>query len=152
MSSRVFERCPLAGEVFRPRILVAEDEPAMRRLLVGALVRAGYEVEGAESGLLLLRALCRLRDVGDPPALIVSDVRMPGLDGMQLVDQVRGWGWTIPFLLITAFCDDDLLDRAWAVGATLVLSKPFPMADLVAVVSRLAPRYRYAGDDEADSA
>lgn len=127
---------------YRPRILVAEDDPDMRRLLTTVLERFGYRVEDAESGVALYDALRRLRSSGEPPALILSDVRMPGLDGIRLVEYVRGWGWTIPVVLITAFCDDEVLDRAWAAGATLVLSKPFPMADLANVVGRLAPRRR----------
>ena len=130
------------NEAYRPRILVAEDDPDMRRLLVTVLERFGYRVEGVASGVALYDALRRLRSGGEPPALILSDVRMPGLDGVRLVEYVRGWGWTIPVVLITAFCDDELLDRAWAAGATLVLSKPFPMADLASVVGRLAPRRR----------
>jgi CheY-like chemotaxis protein len=131
-----------AAEAYRPRILMAEDDPDMRRLLATVLERGGYKVEGVANGSALYDALRRLKSSGEPPALILSDVRMPGLDGIRLVEYVRGWGWTIPVVLITAFCDDEVLDRAWSAGATLVLSKPFPMSDLASVVKRLVPRRR----------
>ena len=76
----------------------------------------------------------------EPPALVISDERMPGVRGLAALQQARDWGWTLPLVLITAFGDDELVAQAEKVGVT-VMKKPFPLDDLRALVRGLAPRY-----------
>jgi CheY-like chemotaxis protein len=116
---------------------VAEDDAEMRELMVGALQRDEYEVRGLGSGLALFDELRRMRADDTPmPALIVSDMRMPGLDGLSLLSRVRGWGLSVPFILVTAFASEETMAEARAGGATAVFSKPFDVDDL-----RLAAMY-----------
>src|SRR5690606_36102617 len=86
---------------YRPRILVAEDDPDLRRLFGMTLEREGYRVEDDHTGSGLYERLVRLRAEGDPPALILSDVHLPGIDGLRLLECVRSWGWTLPVVMVS---------------------------------------------------
>ncbi len=124
------------------RVLVAEDDHEMRRLVVEALRKDGHDViEAADGGRLLVR-LAELFD-GDPAMatvdMIVSDVRMPVCSGLDLMERLFEARWRIPCILMTAFGDDDIRRRAGAVGA-LLLDKPLSLDELREAVGRLARR------------
>lgn len=130
----------------RPWVLVAEDDNEMRRLLVETLNQDGYEVLTAGSGLELFDRLREAKEDSDLPKLIVSDIRMPGLSGLQVLRTVQKWGMAIPVILITAFPDEETLSEAEQYGAAAILSKPFEMDDL-----RTAVLYLYSRPDRAKS-
>jgi CheY-like chemotaxis protein len=124
------------------RVLVAEDDREMRRLVVESLRKDGHDVtEAADGGRLLVR----LAEVFDrDPAMaavdiIVSDVRMPICSGLDLIERMFEARWRIPCILMTAFGDDDIRRRAGAVGA-LLLDKPLSLDELREAVGRLARR------------
>lgn len=119
-----------------PRILVAEDQQEMRVLIRKMLVRCGYEVVEASDGPDLVRAIISglLEDRARAPDLIVTDVRMPGFTGMEVLARLRRESWTTPVILITAFGDPQLHGEALRLGATCVLNKPFELEDLRAAV------------------
>src|SRR2546425_4007569 len=88
-----------------PRILVAEDDREMRRILVSVLRKDGYEVLEAQDGFELLDYL------GSPPLIqgrvaqfdmVISDIRMPVFIGMDVLSYLRDTDWTTPLILITA--------------------------------------------------
>jgi CheY-like chemotaxis protein len=124
------------------RVLVAEDDHEMRRLVVEALRKDGHDVAEASDGGRLLVRLAELFD-GDPAMasvdIIVSDVRMPICSGLELVERLFEARWRIPCILMTAFGDDDIRRRAGAVGA-LLLDKPLSLDELREAVGRLARR------------
>ena len=124
-----------------PRILVAEDQAEMRVLLRRALIRRGYEVVDAPDGPHLVQAIVDglLAPQTQVPDLIVTDVRMPGYSGLEVLARLRREGWTTPVILITAFGDAQLHAEAKQLGAACVLNKPFAMEDLVAAVEALVP-------------
>ncbi|QSQ28374.1 response regulator [Pyxidicoccus parkwayensis] len=124
-----------------PRILVAEDQAEMRVLLRRALMRRGYEVVDASDGPRLVQAIVDglLAPQTQVPDLIVTDVRMPGYSGLEVLARLRREGWTTPVILITAFGDAQLHAEAKELGAACVLNKPFAMEDLVAAVEALVP-------------
>jgi DNA-binding response OmpR family regulator len=117
------------------RILLAEDDPAMRDLLATTLRREGYAVAPFQDGRELLAHVEALRVAGEAaqPDLIISDVRMPGLDGIGMLAAIRGADLDVPVILITAFGDPDAHDQAFDLGAVM-LDKPFPMEALCATV------------------
>jgi DNA-binding response OmpR family regulator len=120
------------------RVLVAEDDEEMRRMLAGALRHEGYAVEEARDGNELLdkvRSSVRSGDGGAPVDLVVSDIRMPGRSGLDVLRSVREGDGTVPFILVTAFGDEETHRQAQEFGATLVLDKPFDMDDLCAAAS-----------------
>ncbi len=118
------------------RVLLAEDDDELRHALADVLRREGYEVVAVAHGRALLEQLgaSLLLERRDAPAdIIISDVRMPGLSGMQLLESVRGRGWRTPVVLISGVADDDTHRRAKALGAEL-LDKPIDVARLLSTI------------------
>ncbi|HEY7294636.1 MAG TPA: response regulator transcription factor [Dehalococcoidia bacterium] len=117
------------------RILVVDDDVEIRRFIQIALSDAGYEVQLAAGGAEALAALTDER-----PALILLDVRMPGVDGWQVLDELRSAaGEQTPVVVMTASFSGQ--DRALRSGAQGYLAKPFELSDLLECVdlhSRLA--------------
>lgn len=108
-------------------ILIADDDAEMRHLLEAVLVHAGRPVDSAASGTELLARLDELSRTEQLPALIVTDVQMPGATGLEALERIRATMPNVPVILITAFGDADTHDRARALGALAVFNKPFPM-------------------------
>jgi CheY-like chemotaxis protein len=135
------------GESFRPArpcVLLAEDDRAMREFIAAVLRRDGYDVVEASDGTELVERLApMLRQPFDPRvriALIISDVRMPGLTGLQVLETLRWAEWSTPIILITAFGDEATHRQARAHGATAVFDKPFALDELRAAVRAAVPR------------
>jgi CheY-like chemotaxis protein len=121
------------------RVLVADDDPEMRRLVSDTLRKDGHEiVEEPNGGRLLVRvaALYSVSGTIEPVDLIVSDVRMPVCTGLDILKGMRDAHWGIPVVLMTAFADDEVKRRAALMGATL-FNKPFQMSDLRGTVKAL---------------
>jgi len=121
------------------RVLVAEDDPEMRRLVVEALRKDGHEVQEAADGGRLLVRIAEAFDRDPSLALIdviVSDVRMPVCSGLDLLEQLVQARWRVPFILMTAFGDDETRRRAEGLGAVL-FDKPLSLEALRTAVLRL---------------
>lgn len=117
------------------RILVAEDQTDIRNLLVLNLRSAGYEVTDVADGLAALAAeTARNHD------LLILDLMMPGLDGLELCKTLRARGSSTPILMLTAKSTE--LDRVLGLelGADDYLTKPFSLAELLARVKALLRR------------
>jgi two-component system OmpR family response regulator len=116
-----------------PRVLVVEDDAAIRELIDTRLTLAGYRVGCASNGLRALELLA-LR-----PKAVVLDVNMPGLDGFGVLEwmQPRGLTETCPVIMLTARSDGDDVRRCLSLGAKDYLCKPFADATLIARVARL---------------
>ena len=117
------------------KILVAEDQADIRNLLVLNLRSAGYEVTDVADGLAALAAeTARNHD------LLVLDLMMPGLDGLELCKTLRARGCSTPILMLTAKSTE--LDRVLGLelGADDYLTKPFSLAELLARVKALLRR------------
>jgi DNA-binding response OmpR family regulator len=121
------------------RVVLAEDDAALLGLLDRALSAAGFEVLTAHGGWALHARLTDLRRRDEPPSAIVSDVHMPGPNGISIARLVRDWGWDTPIVLCTAFPSERKLTSASEAGATLVVAKPFAVRDLVLAVTCLCP-------------
>jgi CheY-like chemotaxis protein len=119
------------------RILVAEDDPDLRMLIAAALGRDGHDIVTAADGTEILELLAAT--IGEPEStrqfdLIVSDVRMPGWSGLDVLAGLRHYPLVPPVVLITAFGDEQLHADARRLGAVATLDKPFDVDDLRAVV------------------
>jgi len=114
----------LAATTRGPRVLVADDDVDMRRLLSTVLRRSGYEVVEASDGLELLDAIDATVERGHRFAAIVADVDMPGFNGIEVLVAIRCAQWHLPVVLITAFGDPSTRAAADDLGA-LLLEKPF---------------------------
>jgi DNA-binding response OmpR family regulator len=116
-------------------ILVAEDQADIRELIVLNLRQAGYEVQAVADGSAALAS--QLEQADD---LLVLDLMMPGLDGLEVCKALRGRGRATPILMLTAKSTE--LDRVLGLelGADDYLTKPFSMAELLARVKALLRR------------
>jgi len=112
------------------RVLLAEDDPEMRQLMAWALRKDGYQVEEVGDGDELLRSLGTVgTEEGARPDVIVSDIRMPGCTGLEVLERLRREHQTLPVVLVTAFGDRETHSHAERLGAQL-LDKPFSLDDL----------------------
>ncbi len=113
------------------RLLVVDDDHGQRSLLETFLCGQGFAVTTAESGPGALALLPTLE-----VAMIISDVRMPGMSGLEMLRQVRAGHPTLPFLLVTAFANIREAVDAIRDGALNYLSKPIDLDELLATVRR----------------
>ena len=114
------------------RILVVDDQPANLRVVGMLLSRQGYQVVTADSGPKALE-ICET----DPPDLVLLDMMMPGMDGFQVLEEMRAGAAppSVPVVFVTAAQDRDLLLRAFDAGAVDYVTKPFLPEELLARVS-----------------
>jgi CheY-like chemotaxis protein len=121
-------------------ILLAEDDPTMRELVATVLRADGYGVlEASDGAELLARIEAAIADPGrraPPISLLVSDVRMPGMSGLDVLALLRCGHWTTPVILVTAFPEAAVRWEAMQLGATAVLEKPVDIDVLRAAVCR----------------
>ena len=119
-----------------PRIWVVDDDRAVRFVLATALRDAGFEVTAFAAAAEALDALQR-----EPaPALVVTDVRMPGDSGLQLLDKLKAAQPDLPVIVMSAHTDVASTVGAFRGGAHEFLSKPFDLDEAVALVRRALPQ------------
>ncbi|MEU3957701.1 ATP-binding protein, partial [Streptomyces achromogenes] len=120
-----------SGAAVSARVLVADDNADMREYLTRILVTAGYEVTAVTDGVEALQSVRR-----DTPDLVVSDVMMPRLGGLELVARLRGDARTasVPVLLLSARAGQEASIEGLRAGADDYLVKPFAAAELLARV------------------
>jgi CheY-like chemotaxis protein len=120
------------------RVLVVDDSPAIRTLIVVNLELEGYDVRSAADGKEALAVVAEWQ-----PHVITLDVVMPELGGFETLERLRADPATadIPVVMVTARAQSADRERGDALGVDAYLTKPFEPAELVAVVARLARRY-----------
>lgn len=121
------------------RLLVVDDDIMLGRALSRQLARAGYDVKVEHEGQAALEALRRGRF-----DLVVSDIGMPGLDGIELLRAVREFDRDLPVVLITGAPAVDTAAKAVEHGAFRYLTKPFSTEELLQTVLRASQLYRLA--------
>jgi AmiR/NasT family two-component response regulator len=129
----------------RYRILVAEDETLIRMDLVEMLTEAGYEVIAQASNGEEAINLANLHK----PDLAILDVKMPVLDGISASEKIIA---VAPVLMLTAFSQKDLVDRARDAGAMAYVVKPFTINDLTPAIEISISRHRQMKSLEAEVA
>ena len=112
-------------------VWVVDDDQSIRWVLEKALERAGLQARSFSSGTDMLQALESAR-----PSVLVSDVRMPGLDGLTLLQQVKQSHPDLPVIIMTAFTDLDSTVEAFQKGAFDYLAKPFDVNAALALIQR----------------
>jgi len=120
----------------RPRILLVEDDDAMRTLIASELRRDGYRVLACQDGLELVHRIEAYKELGVPLgfSLVISDVRMPKISGLELLELAREVPVKLPFILISAFADMETRIEASHYSVSAFLSKPFEIDQLRAAV------------------
>jgi DNA-binding response OmpR family regulator len=126
---------PLHGK----RVLLAEDDDSARRIMAGALRAMGAEViEAADGGRMLVAIASYYKDGRSPSDLdlVVTDVRMPVVGGLDIFQSLRAARWTTPVIVVTAYESSDVRDAARSLGA-VVLTKPLDLEELERTARRV---------------
>ncbi len=126
------------------KVLVVDDEPAMVKVLSGFLAQEKIPCAAASSGEQALRVL-HAEDV----AVIVTDLRMPGMDGLELLERALGVDPSLQVILITAHGTAEVGQRAWEKGAAGYVRKPFDRDEILFEVRRALDK-REAGGEPAE--
>jgi CheY-like chemotaxis protein len=113
-------------------ILVIDDEVSMRRLLARLLKAAGHTVHEAADGQVGITLFHEVH-----PELVITDIVMPEMEGIETIRELRRNGRPLPILAISGGTPPVYLRAAAGLGATAVLSKPFAAADLLSTVTAL---------------
>ena len=111
------------------RILLVDDDPEIRELIAMGLESAGFEVIMAENGQ---EGLQRFND--ETPDLILTDIKMPEMDGIEFIKNVRNSDGTVPIIVSSGFAETQ--DLATEIGANGFLSKPFRSKNLIDTIEQ----------------
>ena len=120
-----------AAGTARPRVLVVDDEASIRDLLAKTLALAEYEVDTAADAPT---ALNRVR--GAEYNLLIADLRMPGMDGLTLIRQVKKLRAELPVIIITGFSSEASAIEAVNLGVAGYLRKPFRVPEVLAAAAK----------------
>lgn len=123
-------------------VWVVDDDRAIRWVLSRALERAGHAARTFENGSAVLEKLEAVKlGETEEPAVILSDIRMPGLSGVELVERLNTVLPQVPVLIMTAFSDLESAVSAYRSGAFEYLTKPFDIEKVLELVERAATEY-----------
>jgi excisionase family DNA binding protein len=115
----------------RPRVLVVDDEQAVRDLLAKTLTMAEYDVDAAQDGA---SAIERLRAVEYD--LLITDLKMPGMDGLSVIREARRIAPDLPVIIITGYSTEASAIEAINLGVAGYLTKPFRLPRILAATAR----------------
>jgi excisionase family DNA binding protein len=124
-------RAAAAGNAGRPRVLVVDDEATIRDLLSKTLALAEYDVDLAPDGR---SALDRLRMI--PYDLLITDLKMPGVDGLTVIREARRLKADLPVIIITGFSNEASAIEAVNLGVSGYLTKPFRVPRVLAAAAK----------------
>jgi two-component system chemotaxis response regulator CheY len=118
------------------KVLIVDDSPSMRQMIAFTLTRAGYEVAQGVNGKDGLVQLAKHQ-----PQLIISDLNMPEMDGLEFIRQLRALAGSrlTPVLMLTTESDSAKKQLGKSAGATGWLVKPFQPEQLLQVIARVLP-------------
>jgi two-component system chemotaxis response regulator CheY len=117
----------------KPKILVVDDSPTIRKFISIALKIKGYEILSAEDGMIALELL-----PNENIDLIITDLNMPNLDGFSLIQKIRTNENFIntPIIVMSNLSDSEDIERAMQLGANSYLIKPFDQNNIIKEVSK----------------
>lgn len=118
------------------RVLVVDDEPPIRRFLRTSLTAQGYDIVEAEDGAKALEEVRRRS-----PDLLVLDLGLPGIDGLEVIRRLRGSGVSLPIIVLSSRVDEAGKVEALDLGADDYVTKPFGVEELLARI-RTAMRHK----------
>ncbi len=124
----------------KPLISIIDDDESMREAIKGLMRSLGYRVEAVASAQEFLSSRLVRRT-----SCVIADVQMPGMTGLELCQRLSTSGKRVPTILITAYPDDGVRERALSAGVVGYLSKPFEEDDLLACVRSALMHARSGG-------
>jgi DNA-binding NtrC family response regulator len=135
---------PRPGAIDGKRVLLAEDDPSARSIIAKVLRAMGLEViETGDGGRLLVAITSYYKDGRSPDDLdlVITDVRMPVLSGLEIFKGLRVAHWTLPVIVMTAYESQEVSDAVKRYGASLLI-KPLDLDQLEELVRRVLMRPR----------
>lgn len=117
------------------QILVVDDAALMRRRIEGSLTAQGYDVRTCNDGLEAFEWM----QANEPPLLLITDIEMPRMDGLTLIDRCRQAGYTMPILVVSSRLAEEWSRETSRLGATDFLTKGFTTPELLNKVAELLP-------------
>lgn len=123
----------------RRRVAIVDDDPIVQRVIAQALVNSGAEVSTCNDGAAALELFSR-----EPPDLVILDIIMPVMGGLELLDALRKSPKTadLPVVIHTGCAEHEYLDRARELGAAAVLNKPTRPSEVVLTARQVLDGYR----------
>lgn len=109
----------------KKQILVVDDQPGIRRLLLDVLTEEGYDVTVAGNGNDALENLLNFR-----PKIILMDMKMPGMDGVEVLEEIRKMQIPAKVIMMTAYGEAEKVNKAKNLGAYAYITKPFDIIKL----------------------
>lgn len=113
-------------------VLVIDDQPGIRRLLMEVLTEEGYSVHTAANGY---EGIQKVKDL--KPVLILMDMKMPGMDGIETLRELKRLNQANKVIMMTAYGELELVNIARELGAYAYITKPFDIIDLCSMISNL---------------
>jgi len=126
---------PDSAQPWHGRILVADDGRETRHFVRVVLERAGLHVDCAENGLIACRIIEAAIAAGSPPDLVLLDIQMPELDGIEITRRLRDAGWGKPIIALTAHTLPEDRERCMRAGFSDYIAKPIDQAELLRLVA-----------------
>jgi CheY-like chemotaxis protein/nitrate reductase NapAB chaperone NapD len=121
------------------RVLIIDDEPAIRRNLMFGLTQEGYTCTACPDGISAIHELSAAFDKGESYDYLITDIFMPDIDGMKILTVIKNEFPALPVLVITGFGDESLKAMALSEPNTGYLDKPFEISQLVEALEALTP-------------
>jgi DNA-binding response OmpR family regulator len=125
-----------------PHVLVVEDDETLSEVVSGYLIRAGLRATRVADGIEALVVAA-----GDPPDLVLLDLMLPGIDGVEVFRRLRSSRPDLPVIMVTARGEEDDRILGLAMGADDYVTKPFSARELVLRVESVLRRARHTADD-----
>jgi two-component system response regulator PhoP len=121
-------------------ILVVDDEASIRFALSRALERSGYRVSVAGDGEEALLMILRAEGRATPFDLILTDIQMPKMSGLELIRAIKAKGMTTPFLVSSGLRDREMIREFCTAGCSGILFKPFHLLELIEQIDNILRR------------
>jgi CheY-like chemotaxis protein len=122
-----------------PRMLVVDDEASIRRNLAVGMAQRGYEVDACAMGMSALEKIEAARRAGAPHNFVILDIRLPDIDGLQLLQMIKDVYPDLPVVVISGYGDEQTEARVKERCGTAYLDKPFEIEALEAEILRIGP-------------
>ena len=124
----------------KKHILVVDDEQNMRNTLEFILEAANYKVTKAGNGRKALQKILQAKNCGSPVDLIITDIMMPDMSGLELIDELNRQNINLPILVITGYGNNKLRDKLLSRGCNEYLDKPIDDEKLLKKINILLER------------
>jgi FixJ family two-component response regulator len=123
-----------------PRVLIVDDEAALRRQVMVGLTQHGFEVDECEEGLSALSKIKAAESKQNPFGCVILDLRLPDIDGLKILSVIKSIYADLPVVVITGFGNEDIINTVQGHGSSVYLDKPFEMSDLVSQIRNIVPQ------------